>query len=608
MTRPGRIRILAPEVVTQIAAGEVVERPASVVKELLENAIDAGASRLDVAVVQGGLELIRVADDGCGIEAEDLPLAFACHATSKLSSATDLARIATLGFRGEALASIAAVAQVTLQSRPHHCPVGAEIRCQAGQLSPVRPWNGSPGTRVEVRQLFCNTPVRRRFLRSVATEMGHIAEAVIRLALARPHLQLRLTHNDRLVHEVPASASFLDRLGLFFGPDLSDRLLEVAAQAGPLRLHGYIADPAYDRGHSRMQYFFVNGRWVRDRLLTHALQDAYQGLLMTGRQPVAFLTLELPPEEVDVNVHPTKCEVRFRDSQGVFHLVRGAVRERLRQADLLVPLRLPAARLVPAVPQAPVAPAGSPSAARVPAGTADAAAPQEASPPHAVPSDAVVPDALSSPVASVPAPAAGDEAASPSLAAVRPPRALQMHNAYLVLETPDGMLVIDQHALHERVLYEAWKSRLRQGQLETQPLLVPEPVELTPQQAACALEHRPLLARLGLSVEEFGGNTVLVRSYPALASRTSPAVLLRTAVEQLLRRGPDVGPELLLDDLLRQMACKAAIKAGDPLSEAEVEALVRQRHLADDTHHCPHGRPAALLLRRDELDRQFRRH
>jgi len=598
---PPRIRVLSPDVFTRIAAGEVVERPASVVKELLENAIDAGARRIEVAVDRGGLERILVVDDGCGIVPEDLPLAFAPHATSKLSEPDDLFRVRTLGFRGEALASIGNVARVRLQSRPEGSEVGAEITCEGGKLGSVRPWNGSPGTRVEVRNLFFNTPVRRRFLRSVATEIGHIAEAVIRLALACPDLHLKLTHNDRLVYEVPRSAELVDRIGLFFGNEVRSALLEVKAEAGPARLTGYVADPSQDRGHPRMQYLFVNRRWVRDRALSHALLEAYHGLLMVGRYPVAFLFLELPPDLVDVNVHPTKSEVRFRDAQAVYHLVCGAVRDRLRQADLTPTLRTAATPAV-VLTRPSFKPAAQPAAAR----------------PSLIRPETPEQKALDRPTRDQPSVDSSlstsssesvSDGASPLWTAVptQAPRVIQMHNAYLVVETEEGMLVIDQHALHERILYEAWKERIRQGDLEVQQLLVPEPIDLTPELAGCALEHRQTLERLGLRIEEFGGNTVLLRSYPAMVRRTSPGELLRSAVEHLATHGVPPSPELLLDDLLKVMACKAAVKAGDSLAPEEVEALAAQRHLADDTHHCPHGRPTALLLSKHELDRQFRR-
>ena len=343
-----RIRQLPPQVVTKIAAGEVIERPASVVKELVENSVDAGATRIDVELEQGGTELIRVVDDGCGIAPDDLALAFASHATSKLADADDLFRIATLGFRGEALASIGGVAKVTLQSRPPGLPAGAELRSDGGELSAVRPWNGSPGTRVEVRHLFFNVPVRKKFLKSVATELGHVSEMVTRLALANPGLHLTLRHNGKQVYDVPASAGLTDRVALFFGGDVRDALYHIDTGPGAVRLTGYVADPACDRGNAKLQYLFLNGRWFRDRSLGHALQEAYRGLLMTGRYPVGFLFLTVPPDQVDVNVHPTKAEVRFRDGSLVYSLVRSAVKGRLLKENLVPRLEVPAAEHGPA--------------------------------------------------------------------------------------------------------------------------------------------------------------------------------------------------------------------------------------------------------------------
>jgi DNA mismatch repair protein MutL len=591
-----RIQQLPPSVVTKIAAGEVIERPASVVKELLENAVDAGCRRVDVEVEQGGTELIRLVDDGCGIVADDLPLAFASHATSKLADADDLFRVRTLGFRGEALASIGGVARVTLQSRPAGASCGAEVTCHGGELSPVRAWNGAPGTRIEVRHLFYNTPVRRKFLRTTGTEMGHICEACTRLALACPTLHLMLRHNGKTVYEVPAAADLRARLGLFFGAEVRDRLYAVQASHGPVRLHGFIADPACERGSAKMQYLFVNGRWIRDRSLGHALQEAYRGLLMTGRYAVAFLFLEMAPDAVDVNVHPTKAEVRFREGQGLYHLVLGTIRDRLRAENLTARLQAPAGsalgpRMVEALP--PEREPWAPAPPTAPLGDGAGVSPVVAPPPP--------------PVARVPAPGPPpSEGGWPRTTAPRE-RALQLHDAYLVVETPEGMLVIDQHALHERILFEQLKRRIRSGVLETQRLLIPEPVDLTAEQAARTLEHREALAELGLGVEDFGGGTVLLTSYPAILGSRAPQTTLRAVVDHLMNKDRPPTREQLLNDLLSLMACHAAVKAGDRLSPEEISALIAQRGLADDTHHCPHGRPTALLFSRQELDRQFRR-
>jgi DNA mismatch repair protein MutL len=591
-----RIHQLAPSVVTKIAAGEVIERPASVVKELLENAVDAGSTRIDLDVEQGGVELIRVVDNGCGIAAEDLPLAFASHATSKLVGADDLFRIGTLGFRGEALASIGGVAQVVLQSRPSDQSCGAEVSAHGGELAPVRDWNGSPGTRIEVRHLFFNTPVRRKFLRATGTEMGHLSEVFTRLALSHPNIHWTLRHNDKAVYEIPASAGLVDRIRLFFGAEVGDHLFAVKGDAGPVRLSGFVADPVCERGTPKTQYLFVNGRWIRDRSLGHALQEAYRGLLMGGRFAVAFLFLDLPTDHVDVNVHPTKAEVRFRDANALHHLVFTAVRERLRAANLT-------ARLI--------APSSSLAVSRA-MGADDRAAPWSLTPDP--PPSPTLPFAASSPL-SVPQPVpngitkAGTEERSP-FPPLPPPgslKAIQLYDTYLVLETNEGMLVIDQHALHERILFESLKTRLRSGPLETQRLLIPEPVDLTDEEASRTLEFRNALAELGLDVSDFGGGTVLLSSYPAILSRRSPKTILRAVVDHLVAKDRPPSREVLLNDLLSLMACHAAVRAGDHLTPEEIADLAAQRNLADDVHHCPHGRPTALLFSRQDLERQFRR-
>lgn len=610
-----RIQQLPALVVNKIAAGEVIERPASVVKELLENAVDASGRRIDVEIEQGGVDLIRIVDDGCGIVADDLPLAFASHATSKLSTADDLFHIASLGFRGEALASIGGVAQVTLQSRPREEACGACISCHGGALSEVRPWNGSPGTRIEVRHLFYNTPVRRKFLRTPATEMGHISEAFTRLALAHARstfdadlergvrdtgLHLTLRHNNKTVYDLPASTVLLDRIAAFFGPEVSNQLYAVQGYQGPATLTGYIADPACERGTARMQYLFVNGRWVRDRTLGHAVQEAYRGLLMTGRYAVTFLFLDLPPDQIDVNIHPTKAEVRFRDSQALHHLVFSTIRQRLRAENLTARLQVPST-------MKPTDTLGTPTSPAL--FNAPIPPPQMSSP---IPAPTPVPieepgTGSGTEAAEAPSPAAEPSAPPPPTTTHPPAKIIQLYDSYLVVETDEGMLVIDQHALHERILFEQIKRRIQSGPLETQPLLIPEPVELTAEQAARTLEHRDALAELGLGVEDFGGGTILLTSYPALLGRRSPQTILRAVVDHLLSKERAPSREVLFNDLMSLMACHAAVRAGDRLTPEQMAALVEQRQLADDTHHCPHGRPTALLFSRHDLERQFRR-
>ena len=635
-----RIQPLPPTLINQIAAGEVVERPASVVKELLENAIDAGSTRIDVEIRHGGSDLIQIVDNGGGIHADDLPLAFASHATSKLQDVEDLFRIDTLGFRGEALASLGSIAQVTLQSRTADQPSGAAITCHGGQLSPVVPWNGAAGTRLEVRYLFYNTPARRKFLKSVATEMGHVSEAFTRAALAQLNVHLTLRHNGKLLYEVPASMGLLDRIGLFFGSEVQNALYLVEEQAGPVAVGGYVADPSCERGNSQLQYLFLNGRWVRDRGLFQAVQDAYRGLLMTGRYPVAFVFLEVPPEQVDVNVHPTKAEVRFRDKDRLYQLIQQAVTERLRAADLTARLQLkrrpedgpdsqadlhsPGPLVAKGVPAPPVreevplppGPKEMPSAARstVPARQPAVPAREPSAPagsrvaPTPVSSELFTPEASPSHgVVGQPEPEgrtveAGGRAASGAL------RALQVLDCYLVVEVPpDEVLFIDQHALHERLLFEQLQDRLRAGRLEKQHLLIPETVDVPARQAVLVLAQREQLAELGLEVEGFGGGTLMLRSYPALLGERSPRAVLQAVIDYVLSKERVPSREQFLHELLSLMACHAAVRAGDRLTPEAIADLLTQRELAENSHHCPHGRPTSILFTRYDLERLFKR-
>ena len=632
-----RIQPLPPTLINQIAAGEVVERPASVLKELLENAVDAGCTRIDVEVARAGSDLIQVVDNGCGIHADDLSLAFASHATSKLHTVEDLFRIDTLGFRGEALASIGSIAQVSPQSRRAEQASGSAITCKGGQLSPLVPWNGSPGTRIEVRHLFYNTPARRKFLKGVGTEMGRVSEVFTRVALAQLNLHLTLRHNGKLVYEVPGSLGLLDRIGLFFGSELRNSLYLVEAQAGSVALGGYLGDPSCDRGNFQTQYLFLNGRWVRDRSLFQAVQEAYRGLLMTGRYPVAFLFLEVPPEEVDVNVHPTKAEVRFRNQDSLYQLVQQAVSQRLQAADLTARMQLKTRKeylpvseadlrspspadqsvLTSPAPEKELAPVRTKemfSAMRSTAPSPDLATSmrpgtatiERISPPPSLPAELFT--NVQRPVQALPVPSEREPQTKVYLAADTGLRALQVLDCYLVVEMPpDEVLFIDQHALHERILFEQMQERLHLGRLETQRLLIPETLELPARQAALVLEQRAALAELGLEVEDFGGGTLMLSSYPALLGERSPKEVLQAVVDYVLSKERVPSREQLLNDLLSLMACHAAVRAGDRLTAEAIAELLAQRELAQNSHHCPHGRPTSLRFTRRDLERQFKR-
>jgi DNA mismatch repair protein MutL len=641
------IRQLPPSVVNKIAAGEVIERPASVVKELIENSIDAGATRIDVTVEQGGIELIRIVDDGCGVEPEQLPLAVASHATSKIQDADDLFRVATLGFRGEALASIAAVSRFVMRSRPADAATAMEMEIVGGvfagedtagegasgeRAAPIRPASGPCGTMIEVRRLFFNTPVRQKFLRTTQTEMGHLTEAVTRLALAHPRIHFTLAHGGRTLHDLPP-ATAQERIAALLGVEVAEGLIPIEGHDGDIRLSGFVANPTHSRPNNRMQYLFLNGRFIRDRSLQHALGEAYRGLLLTGRFPVCFLHLQLLASAVDVNVHPTKLEVRFQDGGRIYSHLLGTLRTKFLSTDLVARGTLPIGmgagsaserddEIAASTPNTsdlmewakrqlgPATSSGDGGIQRefLGSGFRDGGfgASGEGLQLHRV--DPLMPSRPSSTSPTsrrVDAPL-GDPQQVPAPHLV-PQRALQIHNRYLVTETSDGLEVIDQHALHERILYEALRERVLAGAVESQRLLVPEPVDLSGSEAAAALENRDLLAQLGVDVEPFGGETVLISAYPAMLANFAPAEVLRSVVEQLMAGGKQPESRDLLDELLHMIACKAAVKYGDRLTPAEIDALLEHRGLAQDHHHCPHGRPTALVFTREQLDRQFQR-
>jgi DNA mismatch repair protein MutL len=609
------IQQLSPSVVNKIAAGEVIERPASVLKELLENSVDASATRIDVTVEQGGGELIRVADNGCGIEVDQLPLAVASHATSKIRQADDLFNVRTLGFRGEALASIAEVSRLTIRSRTAEAANGAELEVVGGQARPVAPVGCPIGTTIEVRNLFFNTPVRHKFLRSTQTEMGHTTEALTRLALAHPHVHFTLTHNTRLMHDLPPVEDVRQRVAAFFGQDIADDLIDVESESDGVALAGFVANPMHSRATGRMQYLFLNGRAIRDRSLQHALGEAYRGLLLTGRQPICFLRLDMPPELVDVNVHPTKQEVRFQDGGRLYSQLLGTLRTKFLTTDLTArgksPANWPASSERDAVENTEAVSQlvhwakeqlGQPSRDAASATMFETRTDNEPLRLHRIDVPPFQPFDGTAPSHAHPTAAPHD----PSTATARS-SALQVHNRYLVVETEVGLEVIDQHALHERILYEQLRDKVLAGALESQRLLVPEPVDLSAAEAAAVLEQTELLARLGVEVQPFGGETVLVSSYPAMLANWRPAEVLRDLVEKLLSGGKQPEMRDLLDELLHMIACKAAVKFGDRLTPEEIEALLAQRHLAQDSHHCPHGRPTALVFTREDLDRQFKR-
>ncbi|HXQ31822.1 MAG TPA: DNA mismatch repair endonuclease MutL [Steroidobacteraceae bacterium] len=590
------IRVLPSHLVNQIAAGEVVERPASVVKELVENAIDSGARRIEVAVEKGGVALIAVRDDGGGIDAAELGLAIERHATSKISSLEDLEHIASLGFRGEALPSIASVARLTLTSRRLPASHGMCIEVAAGVAAEPRPAPHPPGTSVEVRDLFFNVPARRKFVRSAATEFQHIERMLIRLALSRPDVGFVLTHNGRrsfALEAAPDRGAAERRLAVLLGEEFLAGALYVEHAALGLTLSGWLGLPTYSRAQPDEQHFIVNGRAVRDRFLANAVRQGYRDVLFHGRHPAYVLSLALNPERVDVNAHPQKLELRFRDGRTVHDFV-------MRTVESALATTRPAAGLAGPVP----------IDARVAVGAsreADTGQSQSALGLMRPPS---IPGRIdwSALVAAAPS-STGADRDSDSGARI-PPLGFalgQVHGIYILAETADGLALIDMHAAHERVLYEQLKHARASGGVPRQALLVPQVLEFSEAEAELAAEQAPALAELGIVVDRLGARQLAVRAMPVAFGSRDLGGLVRDALIELAERGTTARVADAEERLLATVACHAAVRAHRRLTLTEMNALLRDMERTDRADQCNHGRPTWVRLTLEELDRLFLR-
>ncbi len=569
------LRLLPEAVINRIAAGEVIERPAAAVKELVENALDAGAGRIAVAIAGGGIERIEVGDDGCGMSEAELALAVQRHATSKLPG-DDLARIATLGFRGEALAAIGAAARLSITSRPPQAPQAHAVAVEAGRMSGPRPAAGPPGTRIVVRDLFFATPARRKFLKQPRTEAEQAELALRRLALAAPGVAFRLEIDGRSVFDLPAQDRAA-RLAALLGPETAAALVPVEATRDGVALSGFAGSPALTRATAAQQIFTVNGRPVSDPLLKGAVRGAYRGAIEAGRHPVAALWLDLPAEEVDVNVHPAKAELRFRDPGTVRALVVGGIHRALAGG---AGAAMPAAR-----PALALGPGRAPSSWRMPLpGLAEAQLPI-ALPPAARPA---------------PDPPKADYPLGAPLG--------QVLDTYVVAIAADGGLVlVDQHAAHERLTHEALRAQLLDGGVRRQPLLIPAVVEISEAEATRLLSHAEALGGLGLEIEAFGAGAVLVRALPAALGAPDPAALLRDLADELAAWGEAASLAARLEAALARLACHGSIRAGRRLSHQEMDALLRRMEATPRAATCSHGRPTVLKFSPADLAALFRR-
>jgi DNA mismatch repair protein MutL len=609
-----RIAVLSELVRNQIAAGEVIERPASVVKELVENALDAGARHVQVELEEGGVALVRVSDDGVGMAGEDLALAFESHATSKLTDAADLDHIATLGFRGEALASIGSVARCSILSRPRGALLGAQVQDHGGRREAAREAGGPEGTCVEVRDLFFNTPARRRFLRTTATELGRALDVVQRLALANPGVGFVALHDGRRLFDVEPDMDLRARVRRTFGADLSDALVEVAGQDGTTRIAGYVAPPRFARRDTARQMWFLNGRPLRDRVLARVLKEAYRGFLIEGRQPVAFLALSMDPALVDVNVHPAKAEVRFRDERRMFAFLVSRLRDAVRSTDMSTPgerltdlAQRREQRAGGSQPHGLLLPQDSvwergyevrEGAAAAPAPTYFTPAPlQEPRSSQASGDYGVAGCRHTGPVARD-GTAAPDDLTGPYL---------RIASTYIVRALPDGFEVLDQHALHERLTFERLSAEVREGRVEVQRRLVPELVEVSPAQARLVEEHVEELGRIGLELARFGERTLAVHGLPARLEHVDVEGLVRDVIEDIERTGRSPGAGELVEHMLHSAACRASVMAGDELADSEVRALLESAREAVSDQTCPHARPTRVRFTLADLERAFHR-
>lgn len=630
MSGGSRIELLSPRLANQIAAGEVVERPASVAKELLENSLDSGARRIDVEVEQGGVKLLKVRDDGSGISADDLPLALARHATSKIRELEDLEGVLSLGFRGEALASISSVARLTLTSRTASASEAWQVETEGRDMTPrVQPAAHPVGTSVEVRDLFFNTPARRKFLKAEKTEFDHLQEVIRRLALARFDVGFHLRHNGKSIlslHEAHDETARARRVGAICGPGFMEQALPIDVERNGLRLWGWVGLPTFSRSQADLQYFFVNGRAVRDKLVAHAVRQAYRDVLFNGRHPTFVLFLELEPSGVDVNVHPTKHEVRFREGRSVHDFLYGTLHRALADVrpedQLAAPAALPEVvratgqqagefgpqgemRLASPVLEQPRAPQQSFSNGGSGAGYQYQYTPRPSQPLPAAEAQAVYRE-FYKPL---------QEGAAPTIALPEsqgdiPPLGYalaQLKGIYILAENAVGLVLVDMHAAHERIMYERLKVAMASEGLSGQPLLVPETLALSQREADCAEEHAQWFQRLGFELQRLGPETLAIRQIPALLKQAEANRLVQDVLADLMEYGTSDRIQAHLNELLGTMACHGAVRANRRLAIPEMNALLRDMENTERSGQCNHGRPTWTQMGLDDLDKLFLR-
>lgn len=610
-----KIKLLSPRLANQIAAGEVVERPSSVVKELLENSLDAGATRLDVEVEDGGVKLMRVRDNGSGIDREDLALSLSRHATSKITDLDDLEAVATLGFRGEALASISSVARLALTSATDESGAGWQVTAEGRDMeTELAPAPHPQGTTVEVRDLFFNTPARRKFLRTEKTEFNHLEDVVKRLALSRFDVGFTLRHNGRAIHSWRGGRTQAERerrVAQVCGPAFMDNAVHLDIERAGLRLWGWVALPTFSRSQADLQHFYVNGRSIRDKLVSHAVRQAYQDVLYHGRHPAFVLYLEVDPATVDVNVHPTKHEVRFRDGRTVHNFIFSSLHHALAEVS-------PGDRLERE--HEPAVPAADAGVAQMSQQNTMALAGQgrptgdwrESYFPAAMGSHAgdtsvaETPSAYGRPVAPQAASLSEIETSDGEI----PPLGFaiaQLKGIYILAENAQGLIIVDMHAAHERITYERMKSAFADGRIQAQPLLVPVTLAVSEKEAACAEEHPDTFAALGFELQRAGPESLLIRQIPSILHGAKVDQLVRDVLSDLIEHGASERLAHHVNEILSTMACHGSVRANRRLSLPEMNALLRDMEATERSGQCNHGRPTWTLQSLDALDKLFMR-
>jgi DNA mismatch repair protein MutL len=617
-TQMSRIKLLPETLASQVAAGEVVERPASVVKELVENSIDAGAHAIEVGIQRGGMSRIRVVDDGCGMDRDDALLSLERHATSKIASAADLAAISTLGFRGEALPSIASVSRFRLTTREHGAVAGTEILVNGGRIETVRHGGEAPGTQIEVRSLFYNVPARRKFLRSETTETRNIEHQFSLQALAHPTIGFSLVREDKIALQLPITTSLRDRIRDIYGAELLDDLLEISARdRGGVQVRGWIGRAGVSRQTRSQQFVFVNGRAIDSGILSTALREGYHTALMRGQFPVTFLFVEVDPGDVDVNVHPAKREVRFRDPARVREAIVEAVQRTLEsdRADWQRKFSAP----VPAIGGTTSAGAGAVErvSSQIPGGIM--AAPSQS---EIMGRDSVCRSSFGVPSQSAsPPPPLGDKGDSRPIEVnraylepqVEPRRDQQfqiigvLNRLYVLMENSDGLVLVDQHAAHERILFEELRRRMEEQGVPSQRMLLPQIFSLLPRDAEWVERNVATLQKMGIGIESFGANSFRVDSLPTFLEVADAAGFLRKVIDELKTTSHSSSPLRLGEDMIAKTVCRHAVKANDPLRYPEIEKLIRDLLACDLPYCCPHGRPTMIQISHAELEKKFGR-